>query len=246
MLFSVSYREEVREKIIREAREDKRIVAAAVVGSYASNKVDRWSDIDLTFAVGEEYSVSDVLQSWTDFAVKEFSALTLLDVQRGKTIYRVFILPGCLQLDLSFSPAAEFGAIGGHFNLLYGKQYDRPQPKQQPAEEIFGWMLHHILRARYCAERNKLWQAELWISEARNYALKLACIAGGLTPDYGRGFDELPEDVLSLFKNSFVSCINKDEILRAVKTIAEALPNISKEVKVLTEKFGSALNEISK
>lgn len=159
-------------------------------------------------------------------------------------MYRVFILPGCLQLDLSFSPAKEFGAMGKHFKLLYGEQYEKPQPELPSADELYGWLIHHLIRARFSFERNRFWQAEFWLSEARDYALKLACIANGLNPDYGRGFDDLPEEILSLLNNSFISALNQNEISRVIKNIITALPNISDKVAKLSEQMNYTLSEL--
>lgn len=245
-MFTESYREEVRQKIITKAKMDQRIVSAAVIGSYAQGTMDRWSDIDLTFGVDGSFSIPVLLNSWTDDIVREFSANVLFDLNVGNTIYRVFILPGCLQLDLSFSPDKEFGAFGPHFNLLYGKQYDKPQQYAvQSNLELFGYLIHHLLRARFCAERNKLWQAEFWTNEAKNYALKLACISRGLRSDYGRGLDELPEAILSSFKNALVTTLSKDEILRVIKVIISALPGISDEINQLTVKVNTTLEELA-
>lgn len=252
-MFNVQFREEVREKIISKSKSDSRIVCAAVIGSYAQGTVDRWSDIDLTFGVDEFFSTSSLINSWSDYVVKEFAGMVLFDFQVRNTTYRIFILPGCLQVDISFSPASEFGAMGPHFKLLYdkqnkktnGKESEKPPTKQQPTQEIFGYMVHHILRARFCAERNKLWQAEFWISETRNYALKLACISRGLNADYARGFDDLPNEILSSFKDAYVKELNKNEILRVIKVLVTGLPNISEEVKELSANFNNILNEIS-
>ena len=243
-MFTISYRNEVREKIITKAKADERIVSAAAVGSYAKGTVDQWSDIDLTFGVDESFTIISLLDSWTEYVVQEFSGVFLLDVKRGNTIYRVFVLPGCLQLDLSFSPAKEFGADGPHFHLLYGKKYIKPQPKSQQSNEIFGWMLHHILRARFCVERKRLWQAEYWISEARNYALKLACISRALNTEHGRGFDDLPHEILDLFKTSFITNLNREEFLRVINDIIEALPKISEEVNQMTKTVHNILAEL--
>ncbi len=253
-MFTIQSREEVREKIISHAKSDSRIVSAAVIGSYAQGTVDRWSDIDLTFGVDEAFTITSLLASWTDYVAKEFGAIVLFDLPVEKIIYRVFILPGCLQVDLSFSPASEFGAMGPHFKLLYGGQYEKPQhskqhkksqTKHQQTQELFGYLVHHILRARFCAERNKLLQAEFWISETRNYALKLACISRGLNVDYGRGFDDLPDNILSAFKNSYVKELSKDEILRVIKVLITGLATISDEVKELSVNLNHILNDIS-
>lgn len=254
-MFNVQFREEVREKIISKAKGDNRIISAAVIGSYAKGTVDRWSDIDLTFGVNELFTIKELLRSWTDYVLYEFQGLVLFDVKSGSTIYRVFILPGCLQLDLSFSTASEFGAKGPHFNLLFSKQYEkprlRPQPNEnpqlrpEPTKELFGYMVHHILRARFCMERNRLWQAQYWIGEARNYALKLACQSRGLNSDYGRGFDDLPHNIQTLFKNTFMGLLSNTEILNAIKNIISAIPSISEEVNRYAVKLRDTLNELS-
>ena len=45
-------------------------------------------------------------------------AVQLLDLVIGASIYRVFLLPGSRQFDLSFTPASEFGAGSPKFKLL--------------------------------------------------------------------------------------------------------------------------------
>ena len=93
-MFTIQFRDEVREKIISKAKSDSRIVSAAVIGSYAQGTVDRWSDIDLTFGVNELFTIKELLDSWTDYVLNEFHGVMLFDVKSGSTIYRVFILPG--------------------------------------------------------------------------------------------------------------------------------------------------------
>jgi len=240
-MFTSDYRESVREKIISTAKADARIVAAAIIGSYAKGTVDRWSDIDLTFGVAEEYEIAKLLDSLTEYILTEFNGKKLFDVQSGNTIYRVFVLPGCLQVDLSFSPVNDFGAIGEYFHLLYGKQYPKLQPNQQPAEDIFGYLIHHLMRARFCIERNKFWQAEFWLNESRNYTLKLACQARGLSTDYGRGFDDLPEEALAPFQNAFIKTLSKEELLRVLKIIVLGIPNTSNYISNLYKIFDETL-----
>ena len=43
------------------------------------------------------------------------------DLRSGPTVYRVFLLPGGLELDVAVTPAAEFGAHGPKFRLLFGE-----------------------------------------------------------------------------------------------------------------------------
>ena len=133
-MFTVADRERVRDWVLELAAADGRVVAGAVVGSLALTDGDRWSDLDLTFGVRDGIPVEAVLADWTRVITDEFAGVQLFDLPRGTSIYRVFLLPGCLQFDLSFTPAAEFGADGPKFRLLFGEAADRPaSPPPMPA-----------------------------------------------------------------------------------------------------------------
>jgi hypothetical protein len=64
-LFTAAERDRVRERILALAATDARVTAGAVVGSMALADGDRWSDLDLTFAVVEGVPILDVLNDWT-------------------------------------------------------------------------------------------------------------------------------------------------------------------------------------
>src|SRR5262245_16006971 len=128
-MFSVADREHLRDWVIARARADSRIVAGAVVGSLAGSGGDRWSDLDLTFGVADGVSVGRVLEDFTHPLVEHFDAVPLFDLPSGPTIYRVFVLPGALQFDLSFTPSSEFAALGPKFQLLFGESVTRPHPE---------------------------------------------------------------------------------------------------------------------
>src|SRR5262249_51895949 len=158
-----------------------------------------WSDLDLTFAVADDAPLLDVLRDWTRIVDAEFDAVQLFDLPAGASIYRVFLLPGCLQFDLSFTPASAFGATGPKFRLLFGTAVEKPYTASPPPHEVFGYAVHHALRARFCIERERFWQAEYWISALRDYTLTLACLHRELPASHGRGFDSLPSDVHDAF-----------------------------------------------
>ena len=176
-MFSIAQRDRVRERVLELAASDPRVVAGAVVGSLALAEGDRWSDLDLTFAVAASSPVLQVLEDWTRTVTGEFAAVPLFDLPSGASIYRVFLLPGCLQFDLSFTPASAFAARGPKFRMLFGDPAKQAFAQPPPAQELFGYAVHHALRARFCIERGRYWQAEYWISGVRDYALDLACIA---------------------------------------------------------------------
>ncbi len=221
-MFTVDYRDGVQRKLLEMAQADPRIVAAAAVGGSAEGDQDRWSDLDLTFGVAGD-PVEPVLLDWTRRVRDEFDAVTLFDLSRGASIYRVFLLPGSLQVDLSFTPAHEFGALGPRFKLLFGRAVQRDQPAPVSARHDFGLAAHHAVRARFCIERGRCWQAEYWTSQLRDHALTLATLRFGLDPNHGRGFDGLPRDIRELAQHALVRTLDREELSRALRAATQLL-----------------------
>src|SRR5688572_26477325 len=244
-MFSVRDRDRIRDYVLQLAASDARVVAAAVVGSLALDGGDRWSDLDLTFAVADNLPILDVLEDWTRKLVEKFDAAHLFDLPSGASIYRVFLLPGCLQVDLSFTPASKFGASGPKFKMLFGSSVEKPHTPPPSAQELFGYAVHHALRARFCIERGRYWHAEYWISGTRDCALSLACRRRGLPAYEGRGFDELPPDVRDVFKSALVTSLERDELLRALDCVIEGLLREVDEVQELASKVEPQLRELA-
>jgi hypothetical protein len=234
-MFSVEERDGVRDRVLEMASSDARVVAGAVVGSLALGEGDRWSDLDLTFAVADGVPVAGVLDDWTQSLVAELDAVQLFDLPSGASIYRVFLLPGCLQFDLSFTPEAEFAARSPKFQLLFGDAVERPYPPPPSAHELFGYAVHHALRARFCVERGRYWQAEYWVSAVRDYALSLACLRRGLPAREARGFDELPADVRDSFNDALARSLERNELLRALASAVDGLRREASDVPANVE-----------
>jgi hypothetical protein len=234
-MFRVDDRDRVRARVLALASSDPRVVAGAVVGSLALHEGDRWSDLDLTFAVVDNVPVLEVLGDWTRTLEDEFDAITLFDLPAGASIYRVFMLPGCLQFDLSFTPAAAFGATGPQFRLLFGDAVSKPYTSPPSPHELFGYAVHHALRARFCMERGRVWQAEYWLSGVRDYGLHLACLRHGLPARNGRGFDDLPTDVQGAFRDALARSFDPEELLRALEVAIESLLREAAQMHELVE-----------
>jgi hypothetical protein len=184
-----------------------------------------------------------VLDSWSQNIVREFEAVHLFDLLNEAIIYRVFLFPDSLELDISFTPASEFGAGGPRFRLLFGEAIEMPYRSPAPAEELFGYAVHHALHARVCIERAQYWQAEYWISAVRDYALALACRSRGLDGSYGRDFDRLPADVVDPVNDALVRSLEREELRRALGSAVDALLRGSTEVEEMAEKVQHQLRE---
>lgn len=222
-MFSVEERDRVRDSVLQFAAVDSRVVAGSIVGSLALDGGDRWSDLDLAFAVADDVPLRDVIEDWTHRMVEKLDAAHLFDLTSGASIYRVFIVPGCLQCDLSFTPAAQFGATSPRLRLVFGMAVEKAHLAAPPGEELFGWAVHHALRARVCIERGRFWEAEYWVSNLRDYALSLACRRCGLRATYGRGFDDLPTEVRATFIPALPTSLEREELWRALRAGIEAL-----------------------
>ncbi len=251
MVFSVHERELARERLLERAQADARVVAGAVVGAEAHGSADRWSDVDLTFSLVDGAGVDEVLAEWTEDLAAELDAVDLFDVQVGSTVYRVFLLPGNLQVDLSFTPAAEFGALGPHFKLLFGTAVQPPAgqaaaaPQPGTARHLFGLGAHHAVRARFCIERGRPWQAEHWISGTRDQALALACRRRGMQNAYGRDLDRLPAALLAKLEPALVGSLARGELLRALGAAIEALLHEAEETHELADRLALPLRELT-
>jgi hypothetical protein len=215
--------------VLRLAEHDERVVAGAAVGSLAVDDGDRFSDLDLTFGIADHVRVADVLDDWTHTLVDELDAVHLVDLGRGATIYRVFLLSDALQLDLSMTPAAQFHPAGPRFRLLFGEAAagdpDIPEPPVTAslfiptpavAADIFGWGVIYALHARACIERGRVWQAEHYVGAVRDHALSLACLHGGLPAAQARGYDDLSADTLALFKGAHIGAVEPSALRAAL------------------------------
>jgi hypothetical protein len=244
-MFSVEDRNRVRDHVLDRAKTDARVVAGAVVGSLATSEGDRWSDLDLTFGVADGAALAEVLDDFTVDLGREFNATHLFDLPSGAAIYRVFLLPGCLQLDLSFAPASQWGALGPEFRLLFGQAAQVAQGQPPPARELLGYAVHHALRARFCMERGRYWQAEYWVSAVRDYALSLACHRRGLPAHHGRGIDELPEDVREIAVGALARSLDREEIRRSLSCAIDLLLGETEEVQELAERVRPQLLQLA-
>ena len=244
VVFTVEKRNRVRDRLLEMSRTDPRLVAGALIGSTADGEGDRWSDLDITFGLADNATLADVLADWTARVQSEFDAVHLFDLPYLSTIYRVFLLPGNLQVDLSFTPGAEFGAHGPKFTLLFGRAVEKSQRVPPSSQHLFGLAVHHLVRARICIGRGRLWQAEYWISEARNQALSLACLHRGLQTSYSRGFDDLPAEILDPLTETLVGSLDRGQLLKALGRTVNGLLHNSRDVRELALKLEPQLREL--
>jgi hypothetical protein len=223
-VFTVEQRDALRNRILRLAEEDERVVAGAVVGSLALGDGDRFSDLDLTFAVADGALVADVLGDWTRTLEDEDEAVQLFDLEHGSTTYRVFLLPGQLQFDLSMTSAARFRPTSPRFRLVFGETAGETQTPAPPAaHDLFGWGVVYSLHSRACIERGRVWAAEHYVCAVRDHALTLACLRLGLPTAQARGYDDLPAEIHRRFEDSHVGSTDPEALRLALSASVREL-----------------------
>jgi hypothetical protein len=235
VVFTVEQREALRGRVLTLAERDRRVVAGAAVGSLAVGGGDRFSDLDLTFAVADDVRVAEVLDDWTRTLSDELAAVQLVDLERGPTIYRVFLLPDALQFDLSLTPAARFAAAGPRFRLLFGETAEGEgagAPDAPAAGDLFGWGVVYGLHARACIERGRVWQAEHYIGAVRDHALALACLHRELAAVQARGYDDLPAYTLASFDGTHVGSLAPGQLRSALSSAIRALLHEGEEANM--------------
>lgn len=239
-MFTPEERDLLRSSLLEYAAGDRRLSGAAITGSAAAGGEDRWSDIDLAFGVGDADELPGVLADWTRHMYDRHRALHHLDVMAGAWIYRVFLLPDTLQVDLAFVPGSEFRALAPTFRLVFGEAKESRPAQPQPAENLIGMAWLHALHARSCLARQKPWQAEYMISGVRDHALALACVRHGLPSAHGRGVDLLPGEVTRQFEGSFVQRLDTAELSRAFQV---AMRGLLSEIRAVDEELAGRLQE---
>lgn len=211
-MYSKEFRSNVQDVIIDLAKRDKRITDCAVVGSEAISQNDDWSDIDLTFGVSDDVDITVILSDWNCIMAKQFDAHVLFDLPHRQSIYRVYLLPNALQVDLSFTPTKYFGALTKKFKLIYGnvkRQEIVPIPEYKT---IYGYAVLYALKTRCALERMKVWQSYYYLGKYREYIMQLKCIEVNVDSKDGRGYGDLPTSFLTDIQQSLTSKMDTDSI----------------------------------
>ncbi|GAA2189655.1 hypothetical protein [Micromonospora lupini] len=220
-MFSVGTRDSIRERLLSSAAGDPAVVGAAITGSQAVDGGDQWSDIDLAFGI--DGPLDSAMHRWTALLYRDFAAVHHWDVPSGSTVYRVFLLPDLLEVDLGFTPAAEFGPHGQTWRTVFGQP---AAAKEEPIPSLrtlagLGW--HHALHAWTSIQRHRWWQAEQWISALRGQVLALACLRLGHPTSYAKGVHLLPPEVTAPLDATLVRALDEAELTRALAAATAAL-----------------------
>lgn len=243
-MFSDGDRDRIRSLVLDIARNDPRVVAGAIIGSFATGRADRWSDLDLAFAAAEDADPVAVLDDWAAQLAQSESAVELFDLASGSAIYRVFLLPGALQVDVSVRPEADFLPKGAGFELVFGSARELDPGTPSAVGDLFGWAVVFALHARACIARGRLWQGALAIDSVRQRLLAIECDRRGLPTSYGRGFDDLPADLCDRYQATMVARVEASALRRALAALASELNGVREELGLGGDHLEADLHEL--
>lgn len=242
-MFTPDERAALRDALVAAAEADPRITGAALAGSSAHDFTDQWSDIDL--ALGIATDLDAVVDDWTTRIHRDHGAITHHDMWLRGTLFRVFLLPGTLQLDVAFWRSGEFGATGPNFRLLFGSAAPTRSTPPPDASALAGMGWLYALHARSSIARGRAWQAEYMISGMRDQVLALACVRYDVSAVQGRGVDELPADVTAPVAEGLVRSLDAVELRRAfAATCAAFADEVSRHDAELAQRLAEPLREL--
>jgi len=237
-VFTPEERAALRTELLTRARSDPRISGGALTGSASVSAEDRWSDIDLAFGVRESVQIREVLDDFTSYMRGAGGALEHLDVLRDPWIYRVFLMPSTLQVDLAFAPAAHFRARARTFTLVFGEAAEPSHIADPDQRELIGYAWLYALHGRSSIARGRPWQAEYMIGLLRDQVLSLACVRLGLPAREGRGIDRLPDDVTRPLEAALTGSLERADFVRA---FAAATEGLLREIRSFDEALATRL-----
>jgi len=247
-LFTPDERERLRDDLVAAARNDFNLCGAAHTGSAASSGLDRWSDIDLALCLKPEASHEQVIAEWTD-RLYHHGAVAHVDVMRGTTLFRVFLLKSTLQVDVAFWRAEDFGAIGPNFRLIFmraGAEAKPPRPAPQPdPRALIGMAWLYALHVRSSLARGRVLQSDYMLSGMRNHVFELACLRCGVIANQGRGLDDLPALERKAAAKCILGSLEPSELKRAFRDTMDMLLREIRHVDgELEARLSRTLNDI--
>jgi hypothetical protein len=243
-MFTVEQRQAVQAWLLRTARDDETVVGAAFTGSHATAAADRWSDTDLVLAV--RGALARTADRWTRRLYDEWDAQHHWDLASGSSLIRVFLLPGWLEIDLTFAPEEHFGPRGPQWRSIFGTAQSAEVFAAPDPDSLAGHAWHHAWHAWICLQRRRHWQAEHWIGALRNCAITLACVRLGLPSGYAKGAHLLPDEFTGELEATLVRAIAEPELRRALgATIAVAAAELERHDAALSARLGPMLSSLT-
>jgi hypothetical protein len=249
-IFTSDERERLRDELVAAAQQDANLCGAAHTGSAAASRLDRWSDIDIALCLKPTASDDQVVAEWTTRLYQHHEAIAHMDVMRGPTLFRVFLLRNTLQVDIAFWRSEDFGAIGPNFRLIFSREGGaakppHPEPQSNP-QALIGMAWLYALHVRSSLARGRVLQVDYMLSGMRNHVSELTCLRCGVIAKQGRGLDDLPAVERDTAASYIPRSLEPSELKRAFQETTEMLLREVRQVDgELYSRLSGVLREIA-
>jgi Nucleotidyltransferase domain len=222
-IFDPSDRDTTLAHVLELLEADPRIEAAVVTGSLGTGRADRWSDIDVATVIADAEDCEAVAGDWIERMYQELPVAHHYRTAFGTTVVPGFLLDNGLEVDLAFTPSAEFSVwapvrVAFDRTGVATRAAETPQPwsptPDWSGEAGFAW--HDVLHACVAANRGRPWQSLYYLQRVRNRTLALASERHGLDADEFTHVDDLPASDRDPLIGSLIGDLGRTSLLHAV------------------------------
>lgn len=170
-----------------------------------------------------------VAAAWVERFYRELPVAHHYETAFGTTLVRGFLMDNGLEVDLAFTPSADFtvwAPVRVSFDRTGSATRAAESPEQwTPApnwadEAGFAW--HDVLHACVAVNRHKPWQALFYLQRVRNRTLSLASERHGLEALEVKHVDELPSPERDPLLATLVDRLDSDVLIMAIDVTTRA------------------------
>jgi hypothetical protein len=223
-IFTPRDRDTTLDNVIELGEADRRLEAAVLTGSLGAGRTDRWSDIDVAFVVVDAESCALVAADWVDRCYRKLPIAHHYETAFGTTLVRGSLQRNSLEVDLAFTPSADF-AVWGPVRVMFDRRGSVTSKAASPkpwsptpnwsGEAGFAW--HDVLHACVAVTRNRPWQALYYLQRVRNRTLALASERHGLDDDEFKHVDDVPPVETDPLVASLVRDLDRSSLIAAIE-----------------------------
>lgn len=229
MIFTPYDREVALTRVLKLGSADRRLDAAVLTGSMGSRRADRWSDIDIAFMVAELESSEVVAADWVERFYRELPVAHHYETAFGTTLVRGFLMDNGLEVDLAFTPSADF-TVWAPVRVIFDRTGHATRAAEFPepwsptpnwaGEAGFAW--HDVLHGCLAIVRGRPWQALFYLQRLRNRTLSLASERHGLEADEFKHVDDLPTHERDPLLATLVEHLDPSSLIKAMEAATRA------------------------
>ena len=194
---------------------DQRIERVVPIGSWAEDRADERSDLDLAVVVAARAVPREVATDTAKRMETLFPVVRHFQVPFDELRVAGFLLENALEIDLVF----------GHEHALARYAQDRPREPDPVgrAKRIVDFVWHDVTHAATALERGHLWRALFYVERIRNDTIELAALRTGSDAHQFRDVDALPQESLGAVAHALVGHLGHAELAAALRAATAAL-----------------------